>query len=224
MKRNLSNVIFFRETNAKKQGKKEQQKNKEGEINKKARNKQKKQETRETESEKGKVKEAKEKERETLRNEQNNLFPGENSVFAKDKKHKILRRVEGQQPQNTRAGFFWLSLWSPHGHVSSSYTLFIAKVSLILFFFVFRSFVFLLLGGCVSFLLFPFLSLLCSLFLILLFLFLHFLCVTKKTRSNHRISEMFILIFCCRACILAFSLGPAENPYSDQRTTPQNGI
>ena len=152
MKRNLSNVIFFRETNAKKQGKKEQQKNKEGEINKKARNKQKKQETRETESEKGKVKEAKEKERETLRNEQNNLFPGENSVFAKDKKHKILRRVEGQQPQNTRAGFYLLSLWSPHGHVSSSYTLFIAKVSLILFFFFFfRSFVFLLLGGCVSF-------------------------------------------------------------------------
>ena len=93
MKRNLSNVIFFRETNAKKQGKKEQQKNKEGEINKKARNKQKKQETRETESEKGKVKEAKEKERETLRNEQNNLFPGEKQCFCKR-----------QKTQNTKKG------------------------------------------------------------------------------------------------------------------------
>ena len=77
-------------------------------------------------------------------------FQGKNSVFIKNKKHKILRRVEGQQPQNTRAGFFLLSLWSTHGHVSSSYTLFIAKVSLILFFY-FRCFVFLLFGGCVSF-------------------------------------------------------------------------
>ena len=33
-------------------------------------------------------------------------FQGKNSVFVKDKKHKILRRVEGQQAQNTRAGFF----------------------------------------------------------------------------------------------------------------------
>ena len=148
-------------------------------------------------------------------------FQGKTVFLQKTKKHKILRRVEGQQPQNTRAGFYLLSLWSPHGHVSSSYTLFIAKMSLILFFFSFGILFFVFLVVVFRFV-FPFLSLLCSLFL--LFIFLHFLCVTKKTRSNHRISEMFTLIFCCRACILAFSLGPAKNPYSDQRTTPQNGI
>ena len=150
-------------------------------------------------------------------------FQGKNSVFAKDKKHKILRRVEGQQPQNTRAGFFLLSLWSPHGHVSSSYTLFIANVSLILFFFFFRSFVSLLLGGCVSFFvsIFVFIGLFVFDFVVY---FSAFSLCEQKTRSNHRISEMFILIFCCRACILAFSLGPAKNPYLDQRTTPQNGI
>ena len=139
-------------------------------------------------------------------------FQGKNSVFIKNKKHKILRRVEGQQPQNTRAGFFLLSLWSTHGHVSSSYTLFIAKVSLILFFFTFGVLCFFFLV-VVFRLLFPFLSFLCSLFLILLFIFLHFSLCDQKTRSNHRISEMFILMFCFGACILAFSLGPAKNPY-----------
>ena len=104
---------------------------------------------RETESEKGEVKEAKEK-RETLRNEQNNPFQGKNSVFVKkNKKHKILRRVEGQLPPKHVQFFLFLSLWSPHGHLSSSYTLFIAKMSLILFSFVFV-FSFSLLGGCVS--------------------------------------------------------------------------
>ena len=99
---------------------------------------------------KRKSEKTKEKQRETLRNEQNNPFSGENNVFVKDKKHKILRRVEDQQPQNTRARFFLLSLWSPHGHVSSSYALFIAKVSLILFFLL-LVFCFSFLGGCVSF-------------------------------------------------------------------------
>ena len=166
------------------------------------------------------MKEAKEKERETLKNEQKNPFSGENSVIVKDKKHKILRRVEGQQPQD-HVQVFLLSLWSPHGHISSSYTLFIAKVSLILFFLL-LVFVFLFFGGCVSFFLFPCLSLLCSLFLILLFLFPAFShCVTKKPRSNHRISEMFVLMFRFGACILAVSLGPAKNPYSDQN---ENGI
>ena len=56
-------------------------------------------------------------------------------------------------------------------------------------------------------------------------LFFFFLVVVfRLVFPYHRISEMFILIFCCRACILAFSPGPAKNPYSDQRTTPQNGI
>ena len=31
-------------------------------------------------------------------------------------------------------------------------------------------------------------------------------------------------MFCFGACILTLSLGPAHNPYSSQRTTPQNGI
>ena len=30
-------------------------------------------------------------------------------------------------------------------------------------------------------------------------------------------------MFCFGACILALSLGPAKNPYSAQRATPQNG-
>ena len=85
-------------------------------------------------------------------------------------------------------------------------------MSLILFF--------LLLVFCFSYFLvvvfrflFPCLSLLCSLFLILLFLFPAFShCVTKKPRSNHRISEMFVLIFRFGACILAVSLGPAKKP------------
>ena len=121
------------ERTTKKQGRKNQQENK---------NKQKKQETRETESEKGKVKKPRRKKGRHWEMNKITCFQGKNSVFAKDKTHKILRKVEGQQPQNTRAGFFLLSLWSPHGHVSSSYTLFIAKVSLILFFFFLSEFCF----------------------------------------------------------------------------------
>ena len=34
---------------------------------------------------------------------------------------------------------------------------------------------------------------------------------------------MFILMFCFGACILALSLGPANNACLAQRTTPQNG-
>ena len=97
------------------------------------------------------MKEAKEKERETLRNEQKNLFSGENSVIVKDKKHKILRRVEGQQPQNHVQGFFvvvpLVSSWSPIVFV---YLVHCKSVAHLVFFY-FWSFVFLLFGGCVSF-------------------------------------------------------------------------
>ena len=143
-------------------------------------------------------------------------------MCKKDKKHKILRRVEGQQPQNTRARFFvfvpLVSSWSPIVFV---YLVHCKSVTHLVF--CFRCFVFFFLVVGFRFL-FPSLSLLCSLFLILLFLFPAFsLCVTKN-RSNHRISEIFILMFCFGACILALSFGPAKNPYSAQRTTPQNGI
>ena len=138
-------------------------------------------------------------------------FQGKNSVFIKNKKHKILKRVEGQQPQNTRAGFFCC----PFGLLMVMYRLRI-PCSLQKC----HSSCFLLSVFCVSSfwwflfrLLFPLLSFLCSLFLILLFMFLHFSLCDQKNRSNHRISEMFILMLCFGACILAFSLGPAKNPY-----------
>ena len=73
-------------------------------------------------------------------------------------------------PKNTCSLFLFLSLWSPHGHLSSSYTLFIAKVSLILFFY-FRCFVYFSSWWLCFVCLFPSLSLLCSSFLILLFFF-----------------------------------------------------
>ena len=129
-------------------------------------------------------------------------FQGKSSVFVKDKKHKILRRVEGQQPQNTRAGFFLLSLWSPHGHVSSSYALFIAKVSLILFFFFTFGVLFFFFLVVVFRFLFPCWSLLCVLqvrFCCLFFCF--FVCDQKPDQ----ITEYLKCSFWCSALVPASS-------------------
>ena len=164
------------------------------------------------------MKDAKEEERETLRNEQNN--PGGKMFF--NQKTQILRRVEGQQPQNTRAVFFVVPLvpsWSPIVFV---YLIHCKSVTHLVFF-TFGVLFFFFLVVVFRFL-FPFLPLLCSLFLIQLFFSCSFSLCDPKPRSNYRISEMLILMFCFGACILARSLGPAKNPYSAQRTTPQNGI
>ena len=177
MKINLSNVIFFVKQTQRNKAR-QTTKNKEGKINKKQgiNKKNKKQERQRVKMEKWK----KPRRKKGRHWEMNKItcFQGKTVFLQKTQKHKILRRVEGQQPQNTRAGFYLLSLWSPHGHVSSSYTLFIAKVSFI-FFFSFGVLFFFFLVVVFRFV-FPFLSLLCSLFLSLLFIFLHFLCVTKK--------------------------------------------
>ena len=79
---------------------------------------------------------------------QNNPFSGENSVFVKRHKHKILRRVEGQQPQNTTCKVFFV--FCPFGLLMFTYRLRIpcslqkCHSSFLLFFFsvdVFLSFV-----------------------------------------------------------------------------------
>ena len=142
------------------------------------------------------MKEAKEKERETLRNEQNNPFSRANSVIVKRPKTQNTKKGwRPTAPKHTWRVFSLLSLWSLHGHLSSY--LFIAKVSLILFFSVLFFF-----GGCVSFLL-TFLSLLRSLFLILLFIFPAFsLCVTKKP---DQITEYLKCSFWCSVLVPASS-------------------
>ena len=203
-------------------------KNKEGQrkIRKQGRKKRKqtRKKERETESEKGEVKEAKEKTGRHWEMNKITRVQGKNSVLWKDKKHKILRRVEGQQPPKHIQFVFVLvplvSSWSPIVFVYLVHCKSVTHLDS----FLLSVFCFFLFLVVVFRFLFPSLSLLCSLFLILLFLFPAFsLCVTPKTRSNHRISEMFILMFCFGACILALWLGPAKNPYSAQRTTPQNG-
>ena len=136
---------------------------------------------------------------------------GKNSVFVKGKKHKILRRVEGQQAQNTRAGFFCC----PLGLFMVTYRLrmpcSLQKCHSSFFFtlvFCFSSFWWLCFVFCFH------VCLYCA-FCKLDFVVFFFFCILlwdQKSRSNHRISEMFILMFCFGACILAFSLGPAKTP------------
>ena len=158
------------------------------------------------------MKETKEKERETLRNEQNNPFSGEKQCFYKKQKKQNTKK--GWRPtasKHTCRFFFVVPLVYSWSCIVFVYLVHCKSVTHLVFFtFGVLCFFFLVV---VFRLLFPFLSFLCSLFLILLFMFLHFSLCDQKTRSNHRISEMFILMFCFGACILAFSLGPAKNPY-----------
>ena len=191
---------------------KKQQKNKEGENQQESKEKTKKTRNKiERDREwKRKSDKTKEKERETLRNEQNNPFSGEKQCFCK--RQKTQNTKKGWRPTGPKhtCRVFLLSLRSLHGHVSSSYALFIAKVSLI-FFFYFGVLLFFFLVVVFRFL-FPCLSLLCVLQVRFCCFFFCILLCDQKSRSNHRISEMFILMFCFGACILAFSLGPAKTP------------
>ena len=131
-------------------------------------------------------------------------FQRKNSVFVKDTKPKILRRVEGQQPKTTRAGFFLVPLVSSWSRIVFVYLVHYKSVTHLVFYF--RCFVFLHLGGCVSFL-FPFLSLLCSLLLILFFFFSAFsLCVTKKPDqiTEYLNSSFDVLLWCLHPRILTW--------------------
>ena len=144
------------------------------------------------------------------------VFRGNSVIVKRQKKHKILRRVEGQQPQNHVQCFFvvvpLVSSWSPIVFVYLVHCKSVAHL------------VFCTCGLCLSsfwWLCFVFcfhVCVYCALcFWFCCFSFLHFLFVWPKTRANHRISEMFVLMFRFGACILAVSVDPAKNPYSDQR-------
>ena len=107
-------------------------------------------------------------------------------------------------------GFFF-SMSSPHGHLSSWHTFLLANVSFIL--------AFLLLMLC-----YPSFRWLCFLVSIhLYFSSVHYfsfgclsllssLLVWQKPRSNQKISQILIVIFCFGACIPTLSLGPDNNP------------
>ena len=75
----------------------------------------------------------------------------------------------------------------------------------------FCCYVFLLCGGCVSLFLFIFIF-------VVFFTFHSSLLVWQKHRSNHKISQILIVIFCFGACIPTLSLGPDNNP-----TRPREG-
>ena len=221
MKRSLSNTFSVKQT----------QRNKARNNNKKTRKEDNKQESKETknkkqdrererESEKGKMKEAKEKERETLRNEQKNPFSGENSVIVKNKKHKILRRVEGQQPQNHVQGFFVVPLvssWSPIVFVYLVHCKSVVHLVFLLLVFCFSSFWWLCFVFCFH------VCLYCALcFWFCCFSFLHFLIVWPK--NPDQITEYLKCSFWCSVLVPAswqFHLAQLRTP---TRTRDENGI
>ena len=141
-------------------------------------------------------------------------FQGKNSVFfcKKTKTQYTKKGWRPTAPKHTCRFFFCC----PYGLLMVTYRLRIPcslqKCHSSCFFY-FRCFVFLLFGGCVSFIVSIFVFVVLFAFDFVVFFFLHFSLCDQKTRSNHRISEMLILMFCFGACILAFSLGPAKNPY-----------
>ena len=141
---------------------------------------------------------------------------------------KICGTLSGWPKNTEKQGFFCgclvaffglLSLWSPLGHRSSSYTLFTAKVSLILVPWFFLRW--LCFNVCFS--MFVFNVFLAFDFVVSLSCILAW-SERRKTRWNHRISEILIFMFWVRACILTLSLGPANKPFLAQRRTPQNGF
>ena len=223
-------LFFIRRTKAKKEGKKKQQKTRKDKTPRKQGKETKNNKTRrlrETESEKGKVKESTETKK-GRHSEMNKItrFQGKNSVFVKRQTTQNTKKGRRPTAPKKHVQLFivfvpLVSSWSPIVFV---YLVHCKSVTHLVFFLHFRCFVFFSSWWLCFGLLFPSSSLLCSLFLIMLFLFPAFsLSMTQKTRSNHRIFAMFILMFCFGACILALWLGPAKNPYSAQRTTPRNG-
>ena len=129
----------------------------------------------------------------------------------------FLELSRGGQKTGKNQGFLvvscacFFSISSPHGHLSSWHTFLLANVSFIL--------AFLLLLLC-----FPSFRWLCFLVSIHLYfccvLYFSFSCLSllssllvwQKPRSNHKISQILIVIFCFGACIPTLSLGPDNNP------------
>ena len=85
----------------------------------------------------------------------------------------------------------------------------------------FWCYVFLLSGGCVSLFLFIFILLVVIIFHLVVLSSLSSLLVWQKPKSNQKISQILIVIFCFGACIPTLSLGPDNNPYSAKRRTSQ---
>ena len=215
MKRNLSNVIFFVKQTQRTRQEKNNKKTRKEKINKIARKKQKKtKQDRERQRVKKEKWKNKEKERKTLKNEQNNPFSGEKQCFCKRQKTQNTKKGWRPTAPKHSAGFSLLSLWSPHGHVSSSYALFIAKVSLILFFFTFGVLCFFFLAVVFRFL-FPCLSLLCVLQARFYCLFFCIFCVTKKT---DQITEYLKCSFWCSVLVPASSHFHLAQPRTPTRT------
>ena len=134
-------------------------------------------------------------------------------LVKRQKTQNTKKGLRPTAPKNTCNFFLFLSLWSPHGHLSSSYTLFIAKVSLILFFTFGVLFFFSSWWLCFG-LLFPSSSLLCSLFLILLFTLscIFSFCDPKKP---DQITEHLKCSFWCSALVpasLHFDLAQLRTP------------
>ena len=202
MRRSLSNVIVFL-WNKRKETRQEKTTKKQGKINKKARKNQKQNKKQNIERDREWKKKWKKprRKKETLRNEQNNPLSGVNGVFVKNKKTQNTKK--GWRPTTPKhtCRVFLLSLWSPHGHASSSYPLFIAKVSLILFFtFDVLFFFFLVVVFCFFVSIFVFIVV--FVFDFVVFLFCIFLGVTKKP---DQITEYLKCSFWCSALVPASS-------------------
>ena len=106
---------------------------------------------------------------------------------------------------------FFLSISSPHGHLSSSHTLLFANVSFILAFLLY-CYVFVLCGGCVFLFLFIFMSAVLFTFhsVVCLCCLLSW-CETNPDQMRKYLTILFSCL-CFGACIPTLSLGPTNNP------------
>ena len=141
---------------------------------------------------------------------------------------KVFWIFQGVAKKQGKTSVFWLShvrfffsISSPHGHLSSWHTFLLANVSFILAFLLlmlcfpsFRWLCFLvsihLYFSCVHYFSFGCLSLLSSLL------------VGQKPRSNHKISQILIVIFCFGGCIPTLSLGPDNNLLGQEKNLSKN--
>ena len=145
-------------------------------------------------------------------------------MFVKRQKTpKYQEGLKTNSPKTHVQGFFVVPLVSSWSPIVFVYLVHCKSVTHLVIFY-FWCFVFLLLGGCVSF----FVSIFVFIVLFVLDSVVSLSCIfslcDQKLRSNHKIFKTLISMFCFGACILALSLGPAKNPCSAQRNTPQNGI
>ena len=145
------------------------------------------------------MKETKEKERETLRNEQNNPFSGEkNSVFIK--KQKTQNTKKGWRPtasKHTCRFFFVVPLVYSWSCIVFVYLVHCKSVTHLVFF-DFRCFVFLLFGGCVSFIVSIFVFLvLCVFDFVVYFSAFVFVWPKNQIKSQNIWNVHFDVLFWC---------------------------